>query len=48
MPKRNIKDYPDTPLKEQVRDYEDTQSVWDVILKEVFNIDREKDDVKGN
>lgn len=33
MPKKDLLGYPDTPLKEQVRPYEETQSAWDVILE---------------
>ena len=42
MPKTKL-GYPDTPLKEQVRPYEETFSAWDVILEHFFNIKREKD-----
>lgn len=42
MPKKTL-GYPDTPLKKQVRPYEETQSAWDVILEHFFDIKREKD-----
>ena len=32
--------YPEKPLGPQVRDYDETQSVWSVIRKEFFECDR--------
>lgn len=41
MSKNRYLGYPDTPLKQQVRPYEETYSVWDVII-EHFGFKKEK------
>ena len=38
-----VKNYPDTPLKKQVRSYEETLSVWTIMYKYFFGDKKEKD-----